>query len=452
MVEVLRSVRSKLHGLLHSLSNDGVPPDSAAVTQRQTAVENEMHEHAFESVAFDRDRLAKELETYKHAFETTSADRDRLEALAGRLADKHDRLLSGLVAHVFRHDLDVAPASIGRRLLAAKGVLNLQSRLQQTDDPETLARAAAGGLLDFAEVVLRVANISEQGLDFVELSRALDPIFPNQRHATDVYFNKRKSVAEHDRLYADAVRDGYWPDEGTRTAQTAAIERGLPSVLLITLPKSGSIFIWKTIASSLQLPMLRVAPWAQMMKEIVVPSLLEVFAEGGMTAQHHLAPSKSNIEALKNAQIKKFVLHFRDPRQAAVSWWYYSPRIGVSRDRERSQQETEDHVWRGYLEPAAEWLHGWLEVDEKDSEFEIVLSTHEEMAGQESAHISNLLRQLDVPLDSFNLQLSDRSGETHFRKGAKDEWLDFFSEDFKQRSTKLIPNSLARRFGWNEIH
>ena len=48
-----------------------------------------------------------------------------------------------------------------------------------------------------------------------------------------------------------------------------------------------------------------------------------------------------------------------------------------------------------------------LEVDEKDSEFEIVLSTHEEVAGQERAHISNLLRQVDVPIDSFNLQIGD---------------------------------------------
>ena len=83
IAEVLRSVRYKLRGFLHSPSNDGMPPDSAAVTRRQAADENEVREHAFESVAFDRDRLAREPETYKHAFETTSADRDRLEALAG---------------------------------------------------------------------------------------------------------------------------------------------------------------------------------------------------------------------------------------------------------------------------------------------------------------------------------------------------------------------------------
>ena len=427
------------------------------------------YKHAFETTAADRDRLARELETYRHAFETTAADRDRLAALVepravktsadrGRLAApaeplavKHDQMLLGLISHVFRQEVNVAPDAMRQRLLAALETLPLQSELGETEDGDRLVEAAACGLLDIAEVVLRLAYVSEQGLDMVELSRELDPRFPSQFHAIDLYFRKRKSFVEHVNFYDEAIRNGLWPDEGTRAAQAAAIERGLPSILLVTMPKSASVFIWTTIASSLKMPMFKVAHSKQFADEALIPSLLDVFAKGGMTAQHHITPTKSNIETLKKAGLTKFLLHIRDPRQAAVSWWHYTKKIGGARERKRSQREIEDVLWRKYLEVASKWLHGWLDIADNDSDLQVVLSAHEQMSGREREHITALLQELDVPPGLIDLQLSERTGKTHFRKGAKDEWLNFFTDEFKQRSTELIPNTLASRFGWQEI-
>ena len=409
------------------------------------------YKHAFETTAADRDRLAKELETYRHAFETTADDRDRLAALAEPLAVKHDRILLGLVTHIFRHEINVAPDTMRRRLLAAMDTLPLQSGLSETEDGDRLVETAAGGLLDIAEVVLRLAQISEQGLDMVELSRELDPRFPSRFHATDHYFQKRKSFVEHVNFYDEAIRNGLWPDKGTSAAQAAAIERGLPSILLVTMPKSASVFIWTTIASSLEMPMFKVALTRRLTEEALVPSLLNVFVQGGMSAQHHLAPTKPNIDALKKAGLTKFILHIRDPRQASVSWWHYTQKVGGARDRKRAQKEIEDVLWHQYLEVASKWLHEWLDIADNGTDFQVVLSTHEQMLGRESEHITTLLQKLDVPSDLIDLQLSERTGKTHFRKGAKDEWLEFFSDEFKQRSTELIPNPLARRFGWQEI-
>lgn len=412
---------------------------------------------AFETTAADRDAIAQELVTkarlddevkmYKHAFETTAIDRDNWAGRATVGEEQRDRMLLGLCAYIFCNELKFAPESLSERLSSNLETLALRSGLKSATQNE-LRNAAALGLLEATEVLLRVASVSQIALDMVETSLLLDGSFSDKLHSIDKFFHERRSFADHSKFYSTAVRDGLWPDTGTSAAQADAIDRGLPSLLLVTLPKSGSIFIWTTFSASLRMPMFRVALTQSLLEETIVPPLLRVFAKGGMTAQHHLYPSAENIAALKDAGLTRFVLHFRDPRQAAVSWWHYQKQIGAVPNRELSQEEIEAHLWRGYLVPAAEWLEGWLAVADGDANFDITLSTQEAMAGNEDSHIRMLLDRVGMPREQVDLQLSARSSGTHFRKGAKDEWLGFFSDDFRRRSRNLIPDELAERFGW----
>lgn len=421
--------------------------------------------YAYETTMADRDRLAAELsqansesvglseqvETFKHAFESTAVDRDHWCELVDTAAETHDRLILGLVAHILHREILVKPTALGERLQSVLDTLPLRGALAENAGPEKLAQAAAAGLLEATEVILRLANVSAEALDMVELSLALDPSFSDRLHSIDMYFQQRRPFDEHVAFYSRAVADGLWPDPGTRAAQQDAIGRDLPSMLMVTLPKSGSIYIWTTVSDSLRMPMFRVALTQSLTEETIVPALLEVFSDGGMTAQHHLHPSEENIARLKEAGFTRFIVHFRDPRQAAVSWWHYQLKIGAARERERSQEEIEEVIWLGYLEPAARWLQGWLDIHDNDPDFDLVLSTQEELAGREVEHISALLRGIGVPEDRISLEAGQRSGRTHFRKGAKDEWLSFYSDAFKKRSVDLVPNEIARRFGWCEV-
>ncbi len=396
--------------------------------------------------------IAAKLATFQHAFETTAADRDRLAAKSDELAIKHDQILLGMVAQMLVQDLKVEADALGPRLLNATRTLSLGPQLRNTSDTSFVVNAAARGLLDVADAMMRQVHFSKSGLDLVELSRTLNPEFYGQHHAIDRFFEKRQGFLNHAAYYADAIAAGLWPDSGTLEAQKAAIERGLPSILLITLPKSGSVFLWTTISASLQMPTFRVALTKDMKDEVLVPELLRAFAKGGMIAQHHLSPSKETLEDLKRSHVRRLVLHIRDPRQACVSWLHYGRKIKATPGRVPPHQFAESYLWQEFLKPASEWLHKWLEVDETDPDLEIVFSTHEEMAGRTKEHIEDLLQKLHVPSDQVDLKLSDLTGATHFRKGEKNEWLDFLSDDFKRRSTELIPNALARRFNWQEVH
>jgi len=420
--------------------------------------------HAFETTAADRDRLHNELNelntkyhdlrselyTYKDAFETTAIDRDRLLVNSKGESDKGIQLRAGLLAYALLREVNIHPSDLAGSLRRAWP--KWSSKPCPTDQ-EDICNTASDGLILAAETILSDANLSKIALEFVGVALKITSKFYCDKFSVELYLLNCKSRVEHIGYLEAAVAAGEWPDAGTKSAQKAAIERNMPSILLTTLPKSGSVYLWTVIAKSLELPTFKIARIGESAtEEEIVPGLLRCFVEGGLCSQHHLAPSDHNIENLKKYGVKRLILHFRDPRQAAVSMWHYSIRIGASRPRDRSQDEIEEHLWKTYLVPAAKWLNGWLEVVDKESSIEVFLSTHEKMISRsETKVIKEMLDFYGIPETDYDLKIPQKSDATHFRKGATDEWLEFFSEDFKKRSLELIPNSIARRFGWIEI-
>ena len=406
------------------------------------------YKHAFETTAADRDRLAADLETYKHAFETTAADRDRIQSEIKRVSEERLRVRAGLLAHALLKELNSPHSSI--EAVLARAWLSWAAS-QGDDPPRDIMRTASDGLIVAAETILRDASLSELALDLVETALEISDAFRGVDHAVDLYYQRRKSLAEHKAYLEAGIAAGAWPDEGTQAAQESAIDRGIPSILLVTLPKSGSIFLWTAIARSLTLPMFRIALSRGPTDEEAVPGLARVFAKGGLCAQQHLTPTKENIDILRSNRVNRILLHIRDPRQAAVSWWHYNLRIGASRVQERSQAEIEEHLWNAYFVHAANWVTKWIEIADNCRDLSIMVSTQEQMAGLEADLVKRMINFYDIPAESYSLENVDRSDAVHFRKGAQDEWLSFFSGEFKKRSEKLVPNRIAERFGWNTI-
>ena len=448
---MLRSARGKLREILSPRAKGGTSAGDANEARQATLeAELETYRHAFETTAADRDRLAAALETYKTykgAFETTAEDRDRLQAeldvakLSGR-----DGFEAALLSHVFINELQMAPDAAVKRVESL--LTEIAGGADAGERKSNVNRWLSDNLLDVAERIIRRAQISELALDLVESAWQIDPGFRGINHAVDFFFGRRRSAEQLLKYFEDGIAAGAWPDEGTKAAQQQAIERGLPSVLLVTLPKSGSIFLWSTISASLRLPMFRIAVTESLVDEQLIPGTLPIFARGGLSAQHHLAPSEQNVLFLKKNRITRFVLHLRDPRQAAVSWWYYSLKIGSARPRKRSQDEIEEVIWHNFLKPASDWVQRWLDIADNDPDFDIFISTQEEMAGREAVHIRSILEFLRIPPGECEVEIAKRDSAAHFRKGAKDEWLSFFSDEFKKRSKDLIPDHIAERFGW----
>ncbi|MQB00189.1 MAG: hypothetical protein GEU78_07845 [Actinobacteria bacterium] len=264
----------------------------------------------------------------------------------------------------------------------------------------------------------------------------------------------KAAAADRDRLsreltclkagYAKAIDAGLWPHPNTMLEQQKAIERGIGPVLLATLPKSGSVYVWNALYGTYGMPGGKIAVPHSMMDEIIVEEWLRLFSAGGMIAQHHLPATENNIRLLKKYGPRKIIVQIRDPRQGAVSYWHYIVKLGHA-DPDIPIEDREKFLWDHYLLPAREWFDGWLAVE---NTLDLMFSRQEDMAGNEYIHISRIAAFLDMP--DKKIRLPAKGDKTHFRSGLKDEWREFFSADFQSRADDLLAPIDERFFGLDD--
>ncbi|MEF2550252.1 hypothetical protein VQ042_02615 [Aurantimonas sp. A2-1-M11] len=98
---------------------------------------------------------------------------------------------------------------------------------------------------------------------------------------------------------------------------------GKPSIMVVTLPKSGTVYITQALRQSLGYDFTSVMVTPTFPKNIVWESMAVDFAKGGMVSASHMEPDVANLAALKYAGIDKAVVHFRDrarPLQAGFTF------------------------------------------------------------------------------------------------------------------------------------
>ena len=83
------------------------------------------------------------------------------------------------------------------------------------------------------------------------------------------------------------------------------------SILLNTMPKSGSVYVCKSLAKILALRTMYIGNQYGLIDQIDVKDAL-TFSGGGFVSQNHLAPSAENLQILQHFKLK-MVLHLRDP-------------------------------------------------------------------------------------------------------------------------------------------
>lgn len=104
-----------------------------------------------------------------------------------------------------------------------------------------------------------------------------------------------------------------------REQQAAAIARGIPSILIIAMPKSGSTFTKLAFEEALRIPSC-LPVTVQRPEHPLLPSGIAWLARGGAVARVHSLPTKHNLELLKSSSIKRAIILQRDPMAAASSW------------------------------------------------------------------------------------------------------------------------------------
>jgi hypothetical protein len=240
----------------------------------------------------------------------------------------------------------------------------------------------------------------------------------------------------------------------------------LPAVVIIALPKSGSIYMKQAVQRVLRVSRVRFGGYG-FTEPVVRPNAIPRMKFGFCVAKEYL-PASDHVVASLRLAVPAVAVHVRDPRRALISW------IGHLQDRLDAGQSAEawsfaecvlpDHYERGSFAQRLEWhvehvlprlvawIEGWVRVhDDPNQELKVVFSTFEELERDPVACIRGMLERLEIPPQSMHFQrLPKLNPDLHNVRG--DPAIDrksFYTPELWERATAIVPAELRARFGWS---
>lgn len=238
-----------------------------------------------------------------------------------------------------------------------------------------------------------------------------------------------------------------------------------PGIYLITVPKSGSVFLMNTFLRGLDLRFIQTASRVYMPEDMAIYQHLEQLGQGGgWISQEHLPAHKWNLYVLERL-LDRWIVHVRDPRQAMLSWTHHCDdyhRQGLLRYVEMYLPEPVEAYFAWSLEHKLDWqiehylplvinfIADWLQVSQSPQYAgRILLTQYEDFIQDNDAFIKRILDFYGIPEEHFHFpKMKRRQGAYHYRQGRADEWREVFSAVQVEKATTMIPHSLQTYFNW----
>jgi Sulfotransferase domain len=237
-----------------------------------------------------------------------------------------------------------------------------------------------------------------------------------------------------------------------------------PPMLLVALPRSGSVFLYHALTYGLNKHGTGQISAGAFPRIGACYESLAFLKRVNATAHTHLAPSRANlIELGPRLKLEHLHVHVRDPRQAMVSWFHFMPGVVQQEDVAQGlhynvpsdyfEWSTERQIdWQidNWLRWEIEWIDGWLRAsDEPWFKTKIFYTTFEDMVREPEPFFARILEFYGIDPGLFEAPQKPRSrGDRNFRKGALDEWRALLTPAQIERASAMIPERLFDQFGW----
>ncbi len=262
------------------------------------------------------------------------------------------------------------------------------------------------------------------------------------------------------------IRKSLWATAITMISLCASLFGGesatSPTVIIFnTLPKSGSVFIAQTVSQGLKIPLIKIAH-GTFPHDTIIPSKLNYLCQYGGIAQEHFDVSPHNIDLLKRHNMK-LIVHFRDPRQALLSWTHHLCRLLQDKKHHGTLMRSDpvppkafltypltkklDWAIEHYFPSYIEWMANWL-IAYKKNLLPMKITTYETFHDTPAAFFKNLLSFYEIPDTLLVMPSISKTITYNFRKGSKDEWIGVFTEKQKEKMSQMIPEEFFEEFDW----
>jgi len=237
----------------------------------------------------------------------------------------------------------------------------------------------------------------------------------------------------------------------TAAQRVVALDRGLPSAVLVAQGKSGSVAMAQILAHGFQLA--NVA-YALTVSRVVLPWVADM-VRGGACRVTHLAPRDINVRLLADAGVGKVFVHVRDPRGQLVSLVHHYRRYGTqnalfdARWARMSVDEQIEYCLIHHLTKHIDWISGWLAARDR---LTLHFTTYEAFVGDKARFVESMLEHYGGNTAYFDRDaaLGHHGGiDYHFRRGEAESWRDELSPAQIETINRAMPDDFWRTFGWN---
>jgi len=238
-----------------------------------------------------------------------------------------------------------------------------------------------------------------------------------------------------------------------------------PSILIITLPKSGSMFIHNSLARRCGLHPIPTGDHGFPFS-VLDELKLKKFAIGCAIDQAHYMPSTKNLSLLKKHHINKIVVHFRDPRQALVSWVHYADKFHTDHDLfayedidipldyfEKSFEEKIDIMIELYYPWFVAFVDRWLAYEREDIPkwgIEVRFTEFRKMKNDPDSFFNEICEFYEINQEGLRQnRINPQGAHSHDRKGELEEWRQVFTPDQIRKTSAVITSEMVEKFGWS---
>jgi hypothetical protein len=235
---------------------------------------------------------------------------------------------------------------------ALKEITQRAEELRLTQGP----RAAALSLTNEIGITLSYGRDASQYNEALDYTLALSYALLDEPELAEAIITRMRLLPSYggNMLFSDHVATAF--DLFDR--QTAAKRRGIPSILLASMPRSASAYFTHTLSAALDIPVMRLSLLGTSGYWLML-QWLNGFTPGGAISHDHFGANAFNISRLIASQVRDVFVLMRDPRPAAVS----AALMGNGKELFDSNATGFFHRAKTILDEYSQWADDWLKAE-----------------------------------------------------------------------------------------
>lgn len=231
------------------------------------------------------------------------------------------------------------------------------------------------------------------------------------------------------------------------------------SFIICSMPKSGTVYIASTLSSLLSRPLFNLM---LRQREGLMENLIQNVAKGGVMGNGHISPCTCGFEYFQKYSIDKFIVHTRDPRQTAVSWFFFLEKVKNNYGARPILKQMLPEVYFNWnVETKKEYLvsnlfkqwysmpEDWYIYQNSHSNANILFTTFEEMRNDSEAFFRQAIEFIGESAEGIDLKSEPEIAKNHHRKGSSNEWHEFWTEDQQRAMHDIIESKVGAFYKWD---